>query len=507
MEHFSNARNLVSSQSVPLLLQTFRFLHTLTDPTAGPPDFAIRSLISQYLKDTLLPHFADAGMKATSALFSSCDIDTMGSGVEDMLSKDKSGVYGSEVDELLMHMSLADDGQVIRATISVHDAKSIDESSRMATLSMRSKLNDWFESLPAEIKVDTASLPDTCAPPHIFASNLILFHHIFIPNILPAPTAAPINLMREASRACTVKAEEIHKLLGLFSKSFGLQNMTYIMTWSIYSAANINAIDFIGNDADLTASGAKLSMSMYVLEQCIPQMPGIKRSIEILKHQLRRPRSIASTKRGISTLFPESTSVADTDEDGARKLRRPRTTSIEALTTTPQQRACSLEGAQTCLSSIISNISCMDPERLLGTMPSSHPQQTKLNNSTTTAPLGPQASYSGQTTSLGSKDDQIQSSISINTPAIPNEECFVQSPKAVQPETCHDHERAEIDDWGALYSLLTVQDATDVDAIFAASGLGQIDLSQGVMAVPSFVESEITGQVDPWAAYFNENME
>jgi hypothetical protein len=111
----SNARNLVPSQSVPLLLQTFQFLHILTDPTAGPPDFAIRSLISQYLKDTPLPHFADAGTEATSIQLSSYVIDSTSVDVEDPGVKEKSeGACGSEVDELLMHMNLADNVAKVR---------------------------------------------------------------------------------------------------------------------------------------------------------------------------------------------------------------------------------------------------------------------------------------------------------------------------------------------------------------------------------------------------------
>lgn len=98
---------------MPLLLQTFQFLHTLTDPTAGPPDFAIRSLISQYLQDTPLPHFADAGTEATSTQLYSCGIDSTSENVQYPLVKEKSeGACGSEVDELLMHTSLADNGQV-----------------------------------------------------------------------------------------------------------------------------------------------------------------------------------------------------------------------------------------------------------------------------------------------------------------------------------------------------------------------------------------------------------
>ncbi|KAK9792865.1 hypothetical protein AB5N19_00138 [Seiridium cardinale] len=103
------------------------------------------------------------------------------------------------------------------------------------------KIERLFYSLPADIKLDTASLPEYCPPPHMFSSSLLycaswtLFYRIFIPNIHSAPTAAPINLMREASRAFTIKAVEMHQLLGLCFVSFALKNMTYILTWSIMS--------------------------------------------------------------------------------------------------------------------------------------------------------------------------------------------------------------------------------------------------------------------------------
>ncbi|VUC31203.1 unnamed protein product [Clonostachys rosea] len=134
---------------------------------------------------------------------------------------------------------------------------------------MRTRLNRWFDCLPAEIKIDTANLPEQCPPPHIFATNAlyraswILLYRIFIPNILPAPSGAPGDLMREASTTCTARADEIYHLSKLYAKSFGLRNMTYVMTWSIYSAATINAIDFRSDNLEIAASaGPRLSMSM-----------------------------------------------------------------------------------------------------------------------------------------------------------------------------------------------------------------------------------------------------
>ncbi|ETS76419.1 hypothetical protein PFICI_11806 [Pestalotiopsis fici W106-1] len=369
--------------------------------------------------------------------------------------------------------------------------------------SMRAKLNDWFDSLPAEIKLDTALL-QTYLPAICSIEPARFFSTAYSSQTFSLPPLPPPSTSCTRPREPVPQRQRRHRLLGLYSKSFVLQNMTYIMTWSIYSAANINEVDFLGNDTDITAPGARLSMSMYVLEQCIPQMPGTKRSIEILKyHHLPRPRSIASTKHGISRSFPESSSVADVDEDGARKLRRPRSTSIQVSTTTAQQRESLLEDAQMCLSSIIDSAPSTDSESLLRSMSSSHAQQTEVDISNAAAPLALLPSYSGQKISFGSEEDQIQSWIRVDTAPLPTEECPAGSSKAAQPQTY-----PETDDWGTLYSLLTVQDVPDVDTMFAANGLEQTDLSQGVMAVPSFVESEVTGhQIDPWAAFFDENME
>lgn len=69
----------------------------------------------------------------------------------------------------------------------------------------------------------------------LYRASWILLYRIFIPKTLLKVTDAPGNLMREASAACTAKAEEIHQLLNLYAKSFGPCNVTYVMIWSIVS--------------------------------------------------------------------------------------------------------------------------------------------------------------------------------------------------------------------------------------------------------------------------------
>lgn len=176
----------------------------------------------------------------------------------------------------------------------------------------------------------------------LYRASWLLLYIIFIPNTVPAPTGTPIKLMREASAVCTAKVEEVYQLLKLYAKSFGLHNMTYIMTWSIVgcracpvlsssfnrflyranslafiqcSAGTISAIDLQSDDPAIAASaGTRLSMSMHVLERGISQAPGIKRSVEILKHRLRRPQCLGSLSM-----------TDDTDNgNGVRKLIRSR---------------------------------------------------------------------------------------------------------------------------------------------------------------------------------------
>ncbi|WWC92011.1 uncharacterized protein L201_006965 [Kwoniella dendrophila CBS 6074] len=162
--------------------------------------------------------------------------------------------------------------------------------------SMKQKLIEWMNQLPDGLKLVVDNLPEHCPPPHIFSTK------IYLPNAVPVRTAAPPSITASAASHCTLMAEELHQLFLLHSKTFKLRNMTYTLSWSMYSAATINAIDFQSSDpAIAAAAGPRLSMSLHVLERSSLQTPGIQRSIEIIKQRLRTPPSRGPKRQRDST--------------------------------------------------------------------------------------------------------------------------------------------------------------------------------------------------------------
>ncbi|WVW86490.1 hypothetical protein I302_108538 [Kwoniella bestiolae CBS 10118] len=156
---------------------------------------------------------------------------------------------------------------------------------------MKQRLLEWMDQLPAGLRLDANALPEDCPPPHIFSTK------IYLPNAVPVRTGAPPNITASAAVTCTQMAEELHQLFILYSKTFKLRNMTYTLSWSMYSAATINAIDFQSPDSVVAAAASpRLSMSLHVLERGSLQTPGTQRSIEIIKQRLRSP-AIRSIKR------------------------------------------------------------------------------------------------------------------------------------------------------------------------------------------------------------------
>ncbi|ORY23135.1 fungal-specific transcription factor domain-domain-containing protein [Naematelia encephala] len=162
--------------------------------------------------------------------------------------------------------------------------------------SMRGKLQAWYDQCPESVKLDTNRLPEHCPPPHIFSTNTlyratwILLYRIFLPHGVPLRLHPPPQLALEAAKACTHAAEELHLLFMLYQKSFGLRFMTWTVSWSMYSAATINAIDFMSSDKSVSDKASeRLIYSLHVLERGTNTTPGTRRSVEIIKQRLRSP--------------------------------------------------------------------------------------------------------------------------------------------------------------------------------------------------------------------------
>lgn len=99
----SNTRNHPSPHLAPLLGRTYDFLREIVSSDGDQTDPSLRERIRDYLESNPLPNFAPSPDSEREPSVARPPIpETM-----------EEGETGdSEVDELLMHMSLADDGQV-----------------------------------------------------------------------------------------------------------------------------------------------------------------------------------------------------------------------------------------------------------------------------------------------------------------------------------------------------------------------------------------------------------
>ncbi|WWC92012.1 uncharacterized protein L201_006966 [Kwoniella dendrophila CBS 6074] len=115
-----NIRNQPSPHLVPLLVRTFDFLRSIISPDSAYSNEDLRPIIQQYLEDNKIPTFTSprkAGEEPTTSFIGDLvksERGRNGSGTIDESFEnveEEGGERRSEVDELLMHMSLADDGQ------------------------------------------------------------------------------------------------------------------------------------------------------------------------------------------------------------------------------------------------------------------------------------------------------------------------------------------------------------------------------------------------------------
>lgn len=81
----------------------------------------------------------------------------------------------------------------------------------------------------------------------------------------------------------------INDLFLLYGRTFNYKFMTYLTSYCIYTAATINIYDIKNPKSSSVVPNAaeRLSVSLQVLEREALQAPGIHRSIDIIKAQLR----------------------------------------------------------------------------------------------------------------------------------------------------------------------------------------------------------------------------
>ncbi|KAF2160104.1 hypothetical protein M409DRAFT_29401 [Zasmidium cellare ATCC 36951] len=148
---------------------------------------------------------------------------------------------------------------------------------------IENKLRLWLDDLPTGLKMATDC--EVCPPPHILSLNL-LYHSLHI--ILWRPYLDRPETASHATNVCINSAQTVHDMFIVYGRTFHWKKMSYLVSYCVYTAATVQVHEMRSTDMRRRQDATKrLAMLLQILESELRQTPGIRRSIDIIKRQLR----------------------------------------------------------------------------------------------------------------------------------------------------------------------------------------------------------------------------
>ncbi|CAI6080465.1 unnamed protein product [Clonostachys chloroleuca] len=165
---------------------------------------------------------------------------------------------------------------------------------------VKSRLDSWRENSPRHLRYDPDHLPTICPPPHIISQNLLYFTTVIL-------THRPFWSIPSYYKVCISASRSIEALVLLLESTFGLENITYLMGYCIYTGASA-----ILEDAKCNKGPASQTLKTYLraLNAGMKTCPLLERSLQIIVKGLNRyPSSSSMNLSGHS----QSQGVAEVD--------------------------------------------------------------------------------------------------------------------------------------------------------------------------------------------------
>ncbi|KAG4432450.1 hypothetical protein IFR05_012065 [Cadophora sp. M221] len=185
-----------------------------------------------------------------------------------------------------------------------------------------SSIQKWWNELPSPVRLDVHNLPPISPPLHIVSLNLlyqttlILLHR---PYIIGSTSFSNPAVLR-SYEICITATAAIHDLLVLLTSTFGYGHTTYLNCYNTYVAATIAVLYFQLREEEDTVvlpdtggvNPEKLGLKFFleVLQRSAMAMPGLNRSVEIVKRHMQNILERRS-RRYLESLFPISDSSRD----------------------------------------------------------------------------------------------------------------------------------------------------------------------------------------------------
>ncbi|KAH8590206.1 fungal-specific transcription factor domain-containing protein [Bisporella sp. PMI_857] len=146
-------------------------------------------------------------------------------------------------------------------------------------IEIKPRLALWRAQSPAHLRYDPSTLPAICPPPHIISQNLLYFTTVILAH-------RPFWSIPTYYQMCIEASQSIEKLVLLLESTFGLENITYLMGYCIYTGASA-----ILEDATSSGHGSShpiLRTFLRALNAGMKRCPLLERSLNIIVKRLNR---------------------------------------------------------------------------------------------------------------------------------------------------------------------------------------------------------------------------
>ncbi|KAM5350776.1 hypothetical protein ACJ41O_007281 [Fusarium nematophilum] len=134
------------------------------------------------------------------------------------------------------------------------------------------RLDVWRAQSPAHLRYDPDHLPTICPPPHLISQNLLYFTSVILAH-------RPFWSVPAYYQVCISASQSIEKLVLLLESTFGLENITYLMGYCIYTGASAILEDAKGGSE---SAHATLRTFLRALNTGMRRCPLLERSLNII---------------------------------------------------------------------------------------------------------------------------------------------------------------------------------------------------------------------------------
>ncbi|KAH7329677.1 fungal-specific transcription factor domain-containing protein [Stachybotrys elegans] len=193
----------------------------------------------------------------------------------------------------------------------------------------------WYADIPDGMKISQPSALTQSPPPHIVSLNL-LYHTLHI--LLRRPFLGDSRKVSGSFYAaqCLSHSKSIHEIHTLYTKTFPHRLMTYQVSYCIYTAATVEALELKSvslSPEERSGAAARLTAAVRILQNEANHTPGSGKSLDTIRRLLtegeranvrgrrhssrrkRRPTNQALTQQGATTgnaqTFDPETPIAE----------------------------------------------------------------------------------------------------------------------------------------------------------------------------------------------------